>query len=280
MDRTQRNLAIFSVVAVGCGWVGVGMDALLGIPSDTPSGSPGLLIFIVTPMLTGLALRGLGNDGWNNTGFRLRLRGNLGWYTLSILVFPVVTAINVAIGIAAGGLSAPNFQLPAYLTVVAAAILPQLIKNFFEEAAWRSYLTGRLLDRTRNDAALYLCIGTIWALWHAPYYLFFLPDEIIASVSSLSRWGWVLLSVPYITTWTVMFTEIYRAAQSIWPLVLAHAAKDVFMVPLLTQGFVNVSPQWEFAFSPLVGLAPNVLLLAVGLFLRQRRLRAERVRKP
>ena len=91
---------------------------------------------------------------------------------------------------------------------------------------------------------------------------------------------WVLLSVPYITTWTVMFTEIYRAAQSIWPLVLAHAAKDVFMVPLLTQGFVNVSPQWEFAFSPLVGLAPNVLLLAVGLFLRQRRLRAERVRKP
>lgn len=73
MDRTQRNLAVFSAVAVGCGWVGVGLDALLGIPSDTPSGSPGLPIFIVTPMLTGLALRGLGNDGWNNTRFRLRL---------------------------------------------------------------------------------------------------------------------------------------------------------------------------------------------------------------
>lgn len=48
---------------MGCGWVGVGLDAFLEIPSDTPSGSPGLLIFIATPLLTGLALRELGNDG-------------------------------------------------------------------------------------------------------------------------------------------------------------------------------------------------------------------------
>lgn len=45
--RTLRNVILFSFVAVVCGWVGVGVDKLLGQPSNLES--LGVLIFISSP---------------------------------------------------------------------------------------------------------------------------------------------------------------------------------------------------------------------------------------
>lgn len=270
--RCRRNILIFSVIALACGWVGVGVDYLLGIPSDSPDGL-GMLMFIVTPMLAGVALRAFCGDGWRNTGFRPRFRGNMRWYLLAFTIFPVVTALNVLLGTFVGGISIEHFHLSSYGPAVIAAILPQLVKNFFEESAWRSYLTNRLLLCTQHDLFLYVYIGSVWALWHAPYYLFFLPDKVISDVGSLSRWGWVVVSVPTVVVWTVMFTEIYRATQSMWPLVVAHSAKDVFMIPLLTHSLIDVAPSWELLFSPIVGVVPNLMFLGIGLLLRHQRRR-------
>lgn len=46
--KTFRNVAIFSFIAVICGWIGVGVDKLLGKPSNLES--LGALIFIATPL--------------------------------------------------------------------------------------------------------------------------------------------------------------------------------------------------------------------------------------
>ncbi|GEM_PF-3791837 len=47
--RTLRNVILFSFVAVVCGWVGVGVDKLLGQPSNLES--LGALIFYLFPHL-------------------------------------------------------------------------------------------------------------------------------------------------------------------------------------------------------------------------------------
>ena len=59
--RTIRNLCIFILVVLSCGWVGVWVDALTGETigdfSDASNGTSGMGIFIVAPLLTWLLLR-------------------------------------------------------------------------------------------------------------------------------------------------------------------------------------------------------------------------------
>ena len=61
--RTIRNLCIFILIALSCGWVGVWVDSLTGETtgdfSDTSNGTSGMGIFIFAPMLTWLLLRAL-----------------------------------------------------------------------------------------------------------------------------------------------------------------------------------------------------------------------------
>jgi len=54
-SKTFRNIAIFSFVAVICGWIGVGVNNLLGEPSNLERS--GALIFIATPLLCTILLR-------------------------------------------------------------------------------------------------------------------------------------------------------------------------------------------------------------------------------
>ena len=59
--RTLRNVALFSFVAITCGWIGVGVDKLLGEPSNLKS--LGALIFISTPIVCMILLRFFGGEG-------------------------------------------------------------------------------------------------------------------------------------------------------------------------------------------------------------------------
>jgi len=79
--RTIRNLCIFILIALSCGWVGVWIDALTGETtgdfSDTSNGTSGMDIFIVAPLLTWLLLRAFMGDGWRDAGLRPLIKRNL-----------------------------------------------------------------------------------------------------------------------------------------------------------------------------------------------------------
>lgn len=212
-NRLSPRLICFIIITLISGWLGVLLDSLL---KDQPKGSSlGMGLWLVLPFLTALLLRITGRD-WKNAGIRLNLRGNIKWYAVGLLIYPTVTIITLLIAWLIGVIQVSNFVSSLPISVILVSFLANFIKNIFEEFSWRGYLTPKLIELKLNDWLIYLVFGIIWALWHAAYYLVFLPEEYFAS---LSRAGTILSGCVLMVAWAVMYVEIYRLTNSVWPVV-------------------------------------------------------------
>ena len=264
--RTLRNVILFSFVAVVCGWVGVGIDKLLGQPSNLES--LGALIFISSPILCMVLLRLFGGDGWKDLPLKPNFRRNARWYLFAIVVYPVVIGITLFVGKLFGWVDVSKFSIAAYFPVFIAAFLPQCLKNIFEESVWRGYLTVKVEQLTQNEWLVYLVVALVWQVWHLPYYLILLDDAYLASFFPFGNVLFVVTSFVVIGVWTIMYTEIFFLSRSLLLVVLMHAMEDA-LNPLISEGFAVVSPDKALLVSPSFGLIPLLLYLVIGLWLRR-----------
>ena len=264
--RTLRNVILFSFVAVVCGWVGVGVDKLLGQPSNLES--LGALIFISSPILCMVLLRLFGGDGWKDLPLKPNFRRNARWYLFAIVVYPVVIGITLFVGKLFGWVDVSKFSIAAYFPVFIAAFLPQCLKNIFEESVWRGYLTVKVEQLTQNEWLVYLVVALVWQVWHLPYYLILLDDAYLASFFPFGNVLFVVTSFAVIGVWTIMYTEIFFLSRSLLLVVLMHAMEDA-LNPLISDGFAVVSPDKALLGSPNFGLIPLLLYLVIGLWLRR-----------
>ena len=264
--RTLRNVILFSFVAVVCGWMGVGVDKLLGQPSNLES--LGALIFISSPILCMVLLRLFGGDGWKDLPLKPNFRRNARWYLFAIVVYPVVIGITLFIGKLFGWVDVSKFSIAAYFPVFIAAFLPQCLKNIFEESVWRGYLTVKVEQLTQNEWLVYLVVALVWQVWHLPYYLILLDDAYLASFFPFGNVLFVVTSFVVIGVWTIMYTEIFFLSRSLLLVVLMHAMEDS-LNPLISDGFAVVSPDKALLVSPSFGLIPLLLYLVIGLWLRR-----------
>ena len=264
--RTLRNVILFSFVAVVCGWVGVGVDKLLGQPSNLES--LGALIFISSPILCMVLLRLFGGDGWKDLPLKPNFRRNARWYLFAIVVYPVVIGITLFVGKLFGWVDVSKFSIAAYFPVFIAAFLPQCLKNIFEESVWRGYLTVKVEQLTQNEWLVYLVVALVWQVWHLPYYLILLDDAYLASFFPFGNVLFVVISFVVIGVWTIMYTEIFFLSRSLLLVVLMHAMEDA-LNPLISDGFAVVSPDKALLVSPSFGLIPLLLYLVTGLWLRR-----------
>lgn len=264
--RTLRNVILFSFVAVVCGWMGVGVDKLLGQPSNLES--LGALIFISSPILCMVLLRLFGGDGWKDLPLKPNFRRNARWYLFAIVVYPVVIGITLFVGKLFGWVDVSRFSFAAYFPVFIAAFLPQCLKNIFEESVWRGYLTVKVEQLTQNEWLVYLVVALVWQVWHLPYYLILLDDAYLASFFPFGNVLFVVTSFVVIGVWTIMYTEIFFLSRSLLLVVLMHAMEDA-LNPLISDGFAVVSPDKALLVSPSFGLIPLLLYLVIGLWLRR-----------
>ena len=264
--RTLRNVILFSFVAVVCGWMGVGVDKVLGQPSNLES--LGALIFISSPILCMVLLRLFGGDGWKDLPLKPNFRRNARWYLFAIVVYPVVIGITLCVGKLFGWVDVSKFSIAAYFPVFIAAFLPQCLKNIFEESVWRGYLTVKVEQLTQNEWLVYLVVALVWQVWHLPYYLILLDDAYLASFFPFGNVLFVVISFVVIGVWTIMYTEIFFLSRSLLLVVLMHAMEDA-LNPLISDGFAVVSPDKALLVSPSFGLIPLLLYLVIGLWLRR-----------
>lgn len=264
--RTLRNVILFSFVAVVCGWMGVGVDKVLGQPSNLES--LGALIFISSPILCMVLLRLFGGDGWKDLPLKPNFRRNARWYLFAIVVYPVVVGITLFVGKLFGWVDVSKFSIAAYFPVFIAAFLPQCLKNIFEESVWRGYLTVKVEQLTQNEWLVYLVVALMWQVWHLPYYLILLDDAYLASFFPFGNVLFVVTSFVVIGVWTIMYTEIFFLSRSLLLVVLMHAMEDA-LNPLISDGFAVVSPDKALLVSPSFGLIPLLLYLVTGLWLRR-----------
>ena len=272
-EHAVRNLVIFIVAVLAVGWVGRALDVMIGSPA---SEGPGMLLWLVLPAGIALLLRAFGGDGWMDFGIRPNLRGNAVWYATALLVYPVLAVFALVIGSGLGLITLPNASLNALTLILwafASGLLPQFIKNIFEEIAWRGYLAPRIHSLRVNDLAGHVIVGLVWGAWHIPYYLFFLDRSVLRDFTTMSLAGFIPLSIVAMVSWAVVYGEIRLLTNSIWPAVLMHMVGNAFVNQLFTGRHIQIVPGMDWLVSPVNGLISILLFATIGVGLHQLRKR-------
>ncbi|HSL47263.1 MAG TPA: CPBP family glutamic-type intramembrane protease [Anaerolineales bacterium] len=271
--RTIRNLAIFIFFILASGWLGRGLDGLMGNPSAE---SLGMLLWIITPLAVTLLLRTFAGDGWKDFGIRPNFKGNWVWYGVALLVYPVLTALVLIIGGSLGFITFPGLSadtLGLLLQAFALGLLPQFIKNIFEEAPWRGYLAPKVYSLGLNDFIGHAIVGLVWGAWHIPYYLFFLDRAILSNFTTLDLAVYIPLAIGVMISWAFVYGEIRLLTNSFWPAVLMHMVEDAFLIQLFTGNHIQIRPGTDWLVSPMNGLLMACLFIALAVGLRQFRKR-------
>ena len=271
-NKIIRNVVVFIVVVILSGWIGVLVDSVL---TEQPKGdSPGMGIWLVTPMLAAITMTIFSKGNWNDLGFKPNFKRNIKWYFIAALVFPVVTSIVLIIGVITDWIDLSTLDLRPFILVFSSTLLFNFIKNIFDGTPLFSYLTTKLVKLNFNDWKIYLTVGSVWGIWHLPYFLVFLPETDIQAVLPVSRAITIIIMIITMILWSVMFIELYRVTKSIWPGVVLHMVEDSLINPLVISGFISIAAGKEILISPIIGIITSILYLLIGLGIRTYRIQA------
>jgi membrane protease YdiL (CAAX protease family) len=270
--RTVRNLIIFIVCIIALPWLGYGLDASRGADPHDQQNSLGWLFFIVTPLAASLLLRAFARDGWKDLGINPAFKGNEKWYLFALLFHPISISLILLVGVSLGVTSLPDFSAAKFALIgqaILAALIPNFIKNIFEEFAWRGYLAPKVQSIVKNPLVGHVLVGLVWFTWHLPYYLVLLAPADLQKSTSLSLGLFLFMTFLGIIPTAIVYGEIRVRTNSVWPAVLIHISANVFFEALVTQKFFNFSGSVaELIFSPaLLGIVVIVLNTGVGLWL-------------
>jgi membrane protease YdiL (CAAX protease family) len=276
MSKAIRNIVIFSLFTVGGGWLGIWLNDVTG-NTQPPMQSLGVLVWLMSPALAGFLLRAIGGDGWKDSGFGLNLPSGWMWYVAAILVYPLIALLTFGLGSLLGFVSAVGFAeqgFGAYLSIAGTMFVGSLMKNFFEEFAWRSYLTPRL-DATKIHPILnHFITGVLWWSWHLPYYYYFLDRSTLKSSLSTSIPVFLVIGFFVMFPTAILFGELRLISKSTWTVFLLHYVLNAFSMPLLINGFIKANGAMGVIFTPTnEGILTSLLMGAAGLLLYQRRMK-------
>jgi hypothetical protein len=272
--KVIRNIGIFAFIVIISGWVGVLVDSFLaGQPEE--GDSLGMGIWLVLPLLTAFIIILFSKLGLSELGLKPNFKGNLKWYLASILIYPVVTALVLLVGTAANWIDMSAFSLKPFILAFCSTLFANFVIDFFEETAWRGFLTSQLLKLNLKDWKLYIIIGCIWSAWHIPYYMVFLPEADMQAVMPVSRIVYVFIAFITFLCWTVMFTELFRVTKSVWPCIILHMVEDSLINILVLSNYISIAAGKEIFVSPINGIIASALYIAVGLGIRAYRIRVK-----
>jgi membrane protease YdiL (CAAX protease family) len=164
-----------------------------------------------------------------------RWKINPGWYLLALGLWPVlVVAANALAPIF--GMESPT--RPYYPTIIPLQLLviESLVWYFLfgaplgEELGWRAFAQIRLQSRW-NPLIASIIVGAFWGLWHVPLHLMgFYP---VGPAGAIIR----VLDIPKAIVFTWLFN---RTRQSLWPVLLLHAAINTTSL-FITRNYITAS---------------------------------------
>lgn len=278
MNKIFRNIIIVALFTVGGGWLGIWLNEVTG-NTLPPLQSLGSLIWLASPALSGFVLRAWGGDGWKDAGFGLNLREGWKWYLAAILVYPLASLLTFGLGTLLGVVHADGFAargFGAYLSVAGIMFAGSLMKNFFEEFAWRSYLTPRLEAAKIHPMLNHLIVSVLWMSWHLPYYYYYLDRATLESAITTNIPTFLALGYLVMFPTAILFGELRLVSKTTWAVFLLHNTINALSMPLLINGFIKVSGPLGFIFTPTnEGIITSVLFGVAGWLVYRHRTRME-----
>lgn len=275
MNKNIRNIIIVSFFTVFGGWLGIWLNNVTGNTSP-PLESLGALVWLTSPALAGFFVRAFGGDGWKDAGLGLNLRAGWKWYLLAIFIYPLTSLLTFILAAAFGIISTDGFAeqgFSAYLSAAGVIFIGSLMKNFFEEFAWRSYLTPRFDAINMHPILNHFITGVLWWAWHLPYYYYFLDRVVFESAITTSIPVFLVLAFILQFPTAILFGELRLLSKSTWTVFLLHNIVNAVSLPLLINGFIEANGNLAFIFSPTNdGLLVSLLFGVVGWMLYKHRI--------
>jgi membrane protease YdiL (CAAX protease family) len=270
--RTKRNLVIFTVLVLGIAVLARVIEPFT-LPPDAEPGATGLgqLLWILAPLGVALLLRLFGGDGWADFGLKPNFKNNWLWWLVGLLIFPVVITVSILLGTLVGGVTVDTSSLSSLPGALLMALITALIKNIFEEFAWRGYLAPKVYSLGMNIWLSHVIVGLIWGAWHLPFvyafWTYLTPDML---------WAFVPLLLVGTVSQSVVYGEVRLATGSTLPAWMMHTIGNGVGNALLLGGFLRLNPGGALWFSPgAEGVVSIVLMFAVGYWLHRRRTRVQ-----
>jgi membrane protease YdiL (CAAX protease family) len=278
MNKTVRNIIIVALFAVGGGWLGLWLNNMTG-NSMPPMQSLGALVWLATPALAGIFLRAFGGDGWKDAGFGLNLRSGWKWYLVAIFVYPIAAILTFGLGAAIGIVRPDGFAaqgVGAYVSAAGVMLVGSLMKNIFEEFAWRGYLTPQLEAAGVHPLLNHFLVSLIWMSWHLPYYYYFLDRATLNSALTTSLPVFLLTGYLVMFPTAILFGELRLLSRSVWPVFVLHNVINALSMPLLIHGFIKLNGPLGFVFAPTnEGVVTSILFGVAGWILYQYRMKRQ-----
>jgi hypothetical protein len=216
-----------------------------------------------------LILRALGGNGWNDFGLPPNLKAGWVWYLVALFLAPLVTVLTLLLGTVSGAVSLSGFAeqgFGAYLPLVGGTLIAVLVKNIFEEFAWRGYLTPRFEALNLHPIANSSLTGFIWAGWHIPYYLYFLNRAELQAHTTLSMPAFLLLAFLVLPFQALAYGELRLLSKTAWTTWLLHNISNAIDLPLIANGFVTLAGGFSgvFLYPGTAGILYSLLMGLVG----------------
>ncbi len=277
MNKQIRNIIIVALFAVGGGWLGIWLNNITG-NTQPPLQSLGALVWLTSPALAGLLLRAFGGDGWKDSGFGLNLISGWKWYLAAILVYPLASLLTFMLALAFKAISASGFAAQgfgAYTSAVVFMLGASLMKNIFEEFAWRGYLTPRLDAAKVHPLLNHAIVAVVWWAWHLPYYYYFFDrTQLTTYLGNTSLATFLILALISLFPTALLFGELRLLSKSVWTSFILHELINALSMPLLLNGFIKLNGTLGMLFSPTNdGIITFTLLGAAGWLLYQYRMK-------
>lgn len=278
MNKNIRNISIVAFFTVFGGWLGIWLNNVTGNTSP-PLQSLGALVWLTSPALSGFFVRAFGGDGWKDAGFGLNLRAGWKYYLLAIFIYPLASLLTFILGAPFSIISTDGFAkqgVSAYLSIVGITFVGSLMKNFFEEFAWRSYFTPRFDAIKMHPILNHFITGILWWSWHLPYYYYFLDRAILESATTTSIPVFLVLAFIAQFPTAILFGELRLISKSTWTVFLLHNIVNAISLPLLINGFIEANGSLAVIFSPTNdGLLVSLIFGVVGWILYKHRMKQQ-----
>jgi membrane protease YdiL (CAAX protease family) len=278
-NKIIRNVIIVALFAIGGGWLGIWLNNITG-NTQPPMESLGVLIWLTSPALIGLSLRAIGRDGWKDSGFGLNLISGWKWYLVAILIYPLAGLLTFGVALALKALSIEGFAAQgfgAYLSAAGMMFAGSLMKNIFEEFAWRGYLTPRLDAAKIHPMLNHFIVSVLWMSWHLPYYYYYLDRNILNSAITTSLPVFILTGYLVMFPTAILFGELRLLSKSVWTAFLLHCVINALSMPLLINDFIKLNGTAGVILTPTnEGIFTSLLFGAAGWMLYQYRMKNQK----
>lgn len=229
------------------------------------------MIWLTSPALAGVALCLLGGDGWKDAGLSPRPLSGWKWYVVALLGYPLGALIVTALALAIGILSLEGFVAKGFMAYPAAAgamLTGSLLKNIFEEFAWRGYLTPRLDAAKVHPLLNHTIVGFLWWSWHLPYYYYFLDRATLDAAITTEVPVFLAVGLFVMLPTSILFGELRLVSKSVWTGFVMHSVVNALSMPLLINGFIKLQEPFGFVFTPTnEGVLTALLLGVIGWFI-------------